>query len=298
MAAQNEGLRRLVDEQASQISEAEREVRLTRETIAELDLENTEGRRVEAALTIAKNAAEATSKAKDQFLRNMSHELRTPINGVLGMTLITLDTDLTEEQREYLSVVKDSADSLLALINNVLDHSAMDHRELTLQPILFSLGGFLAELKAETEPKSAAKDLELKFETGPGLQIMVNGDSLRLKQVLTNVIDNAVKFTSQGTVTVKAWVRELESDSIELVVSVIDTGIGMSPEQQRKMFDAFSQADVSDTRQYGGIGLGLALSSQLIKMMGGQICAESEAGRGTTFSFSAVLGLPREGALC
>src|ERR1700730_17855728 len=258
-------------------------------TNAKLAEEIVEREDTQAKLQLAIAAAEAASASKSEFLANMSHEIRTPLNGVIGMTDLALDTELTKEQREYLETVKMSADSLLTVINDILDFSKIEAGKIDLELIDFNLRDCLEATLKTLTVRADEKGLELLCEIAPDVPEVVNGDSSRLRQIIVNLVGNAIKFTHEGEVVVKVQTDSEDANDHILHFTVSDTGIGVPVEKQRLIFEPFTQADTSTTRKFGGTGLGLTISTRLAAMMGGKMWVESEHGQGTRFHFTAEL---------
>jgi signal transduction histidine kinase len=239
-------------------------------------------------LRIAKERAEAATRAKSIFLANMSHEIRTPMNGIIGMADLLAQTALSEEQNDYLETIMISGRNLLSIINDILDFSKIESNQIELENIPFNLEELIDEVIKVLSIRAQENKVTLSKSFTSNLPLKLRGDPFRLRQIITNLATNAIKFTLEGSVRIQAEIDKDSDRSVKLKLSIIDTGVGISEEGKEKLFKSFSQADSSTTRKYGGTGLGLAISKSLCEMMDGEIGVESELGKGSTFWFTAV----------
>jgi len=281
LLAQTQEQARQLEEQTEELTQSQQELLAQKEELVAQQHE----------LAEARKKAEGATEMKSMFLANMSHEIRTPMNAIIGLSHLALKTSLDAKQRDYVGKIHKAGTALLAIINDILDFSKIEAGKLDIEQIDFRLDEVIGSVSTLTSQKAHDKGLEFLAEVSPDVPETLLGDPLRLGQVLTNLVNNAVKFTERGEIRLKIELLELAGERAQLRFSVRDSGIGMTPEQTARLFQAFTQADMSTTRKHGGTGLGLTISQRLVEMMGGRIWVESEAGAGSTFIFTAWLGL-------
>lgn len=279
-------------ESEKKLAKLEREVKLLRTALQQqshlqtlLEQSNEKLAEQEKIIRVERDRAEEATKAKSMFLANMSHEIRTPMNGVLGMTEILKDTSLTKDQQNYLGIIETSANNLLSIINDILDFSKIEAGKIELEKAPVRLETVINEVGDILASKAAKKNIELITYVDPDIPHLIEADHVRIRQVVLNLVGNAVKFTDQGSVFVSCEMVKQEEKLVAISFKVVDTGIGISEENKRKLFQSFTQTDDSVTRKYGGTGLGLTISKKLVDLMGGNIVVESQPGKGSEFSF-------------
>lgn len=265
------------------------------EYVVTVGIDITERKLVEEALSKAKESAELLARSKAEFLANMSHEIRTPMNGIIGLSTLALNQPTSPEVRDYLEKISSSSQSLLGILNDILDFSKIEAGRLTIENAQFDLNTVIDNLRSMFEERAHSKHIEFDIHVADGIPLNLVGDALRLQQILSNLLGNAIKFTSRGHVSLSVGIMQMESSQALLRFAVEDTGIGISEEDQSKLFKSFSQVDGSITRKFGGTGLGLAISRELLELMGGAFNVESKPGQGTIFSFELLLGLASHG---